>query len=59
MPEEIDRYMSALGFEKNDDWTFQNKDYIISDLKPKNVLRDADGDLFVVDAVKQNAFSHC
>lgn len=50
MPEEIDSYMAALGFEKTADWTFRNKDYVISDLKPKNVLRDADGDLYVVDA---------
>ena len=35
---------------QNDDWTYQNVDVIISDLKPKNVLIDADGDLYVIDA---------
>lgn len=49
-PQEIDDYMRALGFEKCGDWTFRNENYVISDLKPKNVLCDTDGDLYVVDA---------
>jgi hypothetical protein len=49
-PIEIDTYMSALGFEKVNDATFTNGDVIVSDLHPRNVLKDADGDLFVVDA---------
>ena len=35
---------------QNDDWTYQNVDVIIPDLKPKNLLIDADGDLYVIDA---------
>ena len=42
--------MSALDFEKVDEATFTNGDVIISDLYPRNVLKDKDGDLFVVDA---------
>lgn len=49
-PSEIRDYMLRLGFSETDEWTFQNELYLISDLKPKNVLRDFDGDLFVVDA---------
>lgn len=49
-PNEIKDYMLSLGFLQNDDWTYQNVDVIISDLKPKNVLIDADGDLYVIDA---------
>lgn len=33
-----------------DEATFTNGDVIISDLYPRNVLKDKDGDLFVVDA---------
>lgn len=49
-PEEIDAYMCALGFTRCDEWAYRNQNIVISDLKPKNVLRDADGDLYVVDA---------
>ena len=49
-PVEIDTYMSALGFEKVNEATFTNGEVIISDLYPRNVLKDKDGDLFVVDA---------
>lgn len=49
-PYEIEMYMLSLGFEKLDDWTYKNDKYIISDLKPKNVLKDSEGDLYVIDA---------
>lgn len=49
-PVEIDTYMSALDFDKVDEATFTNGEIIISDLYPRNVLKDKDGDLFVVDA---------
>ncbi len=41
--------MLSLGFEKVDDWTYKNSTLLMSDLKPKNVLRDEDGDMFVID----------
>lgn len=49
-PDEIQAYMLSLGFLQKDDWTYQNADVEISDLKPKNVLVDVDGDLYVIDA---------
>lgn len=47
----IDTYMAALGFEKiSEKGRFSNNEYEAWDLLPRNVLVDADGDLFVVDA---------
>ena len=47
---EIDTYMSALGFTKKDTGKFENQDYIVWDLLPRNVLKDADGDVYIIDA---------
>lgn len=47
---EIDCYMAALGFEKIDTGKFKNEQFFISDLLPKNVLKDKTGDVFVIDA---------
>ena len=49
-PVEIDTYMSALGFDKVGEVTYTNGAIEVSDLHPRNVLRDIDGDIFVVDA---------
>ena len=49
----------ALGFCPIDDWAYEGNGIVISDLKPKNVLKDIDGDLYVIDAeikVKSNWF---
>ena len=47
----IDTYMSAIGFTKEStEGRFTNGDYIVWDLVPRNVLIDADGDVYVVDA---------
>lgn len=50
--EEIADFMLHLGFipsqEKSGGW--QNGKYLVWDLLPKNVLRDADGDIYVIDA---------
>ena len=47
----IDTYMAALGFNREDVvGRYSNTDYIVWDLIPRNVLRDRDGDIFVVDA---------
>ena len=47
----IDTYMAALGFEKtNTEGRFSNNTYEVWDLVPRNVLADAEGDIFVVDA---------
>lgn len=47
---EIDCYMSAIGFEKIDIGKFKNKNILIWDVLPKNVLKDSTGDIFVIDA---------
>lgn len=46
---EIDCYMAALGFEKIDTGKFENKNILIWDVLPKNVLKDLTGDIFVID----------
>lgn len=47
----IDTYMSALGFIKeNDKGRYSNGTYVVWDIVPRNVLVDADGDMYVVDA---------
>ena len=47
----IDTYMAALSFNREDIvGRYSNADYIVWDLIPRNVLRDHDGDIFVVDA---------
>lgn len=49
-PIEIDTYMSALGFEKIEATKYVRDKIEVSDLHPRNVLKDVDGDIFVVDA---------
>ena len=48
---EIETYMAAIGFTKqNDKGRFANEEYAVWDLIPRNVLRDKDGDVFIIDA---------
>ena len=48
---QIDTYMAAIGFAKGDAiGEYTNDAYIVWDVLPRNVLVDADGDMFVVDA---------
>lgn len=50
-PQEIDDYMSALGFEPTGkEAEYTNGEFIVSDLRSRNVLKDSDGDLYVIDA---------
>ena len=50
-PIEIETYMAALGFTKNNnEGRFANGTYEVWDLVPRNVLKDKDGDMFIVDA---------
>lgn len=49
-PEGIDSYMRSLGFSRTGEAAYSNGGVTISDLYPRNVLKDADGDLYVVDA---------
>jgi hypothetical protein len=43
-------YMAALGFQKISEAKFSNGIVEVSDLHPRNVLRDSEGDLYVIDA---------
>lgn len=48
---EIDTYMSAIGFSKNTvDGKFENNSFKVWDVVPRNVLKDKDGDIYVIDA---------
>ena len=49
-PDEIDTYMQSLGFQQTGEAEYSNGDITISDLRPRNVLKDTDGDLYVIDA---------
>ena len=51
MPIEIDTYMAAIGFTKiNNEGRYANADYEVWDVVPRNVLKDNDGDIYVIDA---------
>ena len=48
---EIDTYMAAIGFiKKNSEGRYANNEYEVWDLVPRNVLKDKDGDIFIIDA---------
>ncbi len=49
---EIETYMSAIGFVKivADEGRFANAEYEVWDLLPRNVLKDEEGDIYIVDA---------
>ena len=48
---EIDTYMAAIGFKKlNSEGRYANDNYEVWDLVPRNVLKDKDGDIFIIDA---------
>ena len=50
-PIEIETYMAAIGFVKmNNEGRYANSEYEVWDLLPRNVLKDKDGDIFIVDA---------
>ncbi|MCH5243726.1 MAG: hypothetical protein J1F29_02385 [Lentimicrobiaceae bacterium] len=42
--------MSRLGFHKTEDYTYSNNEITIADLRPRNVLKDSNGDIYVIDA---------
>lgn len=48
--EEIAEYMRELEFEPCGDARFSNGYIEVSDLHPRNVLKDSEGDIYVVDA---------
>lgn len=50
-PIEIETYMAAIGFFKlNEKGHFSNDVYEVWDVVPRNVLKDEEGDIYIVDA---------
>lgn len=47
---DINEYMHNLGFERKGRYCFSNGNILISDLRPRNVLKDNDGDIYIIDA---------
>ena len=48
---EITTYMAALGFDSTEKkGCYTNPKYKVWDVLPRNVLKDNDGDIFVIDA---------
>ncbi len=50
-PHEIDTYMKSIGFQKIDEAKYKNELYTVHDLYPRNVLRDEQGTIYVVDNI--------
>lgn len=50
-PQEIIDFMESLNFVRNSDTSFSNDDYIVFDLYPRNVLKDHNGVIYVVDNI--------
>jgi hypothetical protein len=47
--QEIANYMKSLGFKQINSHTFENSDYVVYDLHPRNVLKNSDETMFVID----------
>lgn len=49
--EEIIDFMYSLGFKQIDEAKFANEKYIVADLYPRNVLKDKNGFIYIVDDI--------
>jgi len=49
--DQIENYMLKIGFEKINEHTFKKDSFIVSDLRPRNVIKDSEGDIFVIDNI--------
>ncbi|GHT45435.1 hypothetical protein AGMMS49965_22370 [Bacteroidia bacterium] len=49
--QEIDGFMAYRGFDKVNEHSFTNGKYTVSDLHPRNVLKNEAGNIFVVDDI--------
>ena len=50
-PDEIDSYIRSLGFEPTgNEAEYGNGEIVVSDLRPRNVLKSENGNIYVVDA---------
>ena len=50
-PAEIAEHMLSLGFNQVTDSQFADENYIVSDLFPRNVLKDKQGNIYVIDDI--------
>lgn len=50
-PSEIQIFMVNIGFAEINEITYTNGKYIVSDLHPRNVLRDENGFIHVIDNI--------
>lgn len=50
-PQEITSFMKSLGFKQVSETSFTNGQYTVSDLYPRNVLKDENGIIYVVDNI--------
>jgi hypothetical protein len=50
-PQEISDYMQSVGFRQVNEHTFTNGEYTVSDLRPRNVLKDKNGTIYIVDDI--------
>jgi len=48
-PNEIANYMQSIAFRQINIHTFENDNYIVYDLHPRNVLKNLEGNIFVID----------
>jgi hypothetical protein len=49
--DQIENSMLKIGFEKINEHTFKKDSFIVSDLRPRNVIKDSEGDIFVIDNI--------
>ncbi|MBS9774879.1 MAG: RNB domain-containing ribonuclease [Tenacibaculum sp.] len=49
-PSDIKVYMESLGFKQTTSESYVNDDFLVFDLYPRNVLKDNDGDIYVIDS---------
>lgn len=50
-PQEISDFMQSLGFQQINEVAFANGQYTVADLYPRNVLKDKNGFIYVVDDI--------
>ena len=56
-PDEIADYMQSIGFNQVSDSKFTDEKFTVSDLFPRNVLKDKQGNIYVIDdIIKENLF---
>ena len=49
--EDIEEYMKKINFEKVNDFAYKNENFIVSDLRPRNVIKDENGNIYIIDNI--------